>query len=234
MYYFYSVLCNIIRHDCCCCCFWLIIQIMYSPANRVWQTNETVKRSWSDSDQLMMSMSSLRSHVRFSVCVCAKGKARLISCIISACEQSIAGSRSVKEISCTTACHSTAALLQTGTSTSILTLHRHFLSARYLSGLSFSGEYEQYDRKKYWTERHVTRCGDDGWGSFLFKKLAGRGGHDRVIRCASGMAICLPHKAASRAACRHACILIGLICSTIGRCRLIKKCQKSADKSVDL
>ncbi len=64
----------------------------------------------------------------------------VISCIISACEQSTAGSRSVKEISCTTACHSTAALLQTGTSTSILTLHRHFLSARYLSGLSFSFE----------------------------------------------------------------------------------------------
>ncbi len=33
---------------------------------------------------------------------------------------------------------STAALLQTATS--ILTLHRPFLSARYLSGLSFSGE----------------------------------------------------------------------------------------------
>ncbi len=46
----------------------------------------------------------------------------------------------MKEISCTTACHSTAALLQTGTSTSILTLHRHFLSVRYLSGLSFSFE----------------------------------------------------------------------------------------------
>ncbi len=47
---------------------------------------------------------------------------------------------SVAQISCTTACDSTAALLQTGTSTSILTLH--FLSARYLSGLSFSGEHE--------------------------------------------------------------------------------------------
>ncbi len=30
---FYSVLCNRIRHNCCCC-FWLIIQIMYIPANR--------------------------------------------------------------------------------------------------------------------------------------------------------------------------------------------------------
>ncbi len=181
MYYFYSVLCNRIRHDCCCC--WLIIQIMYSLANRVWQTNETVKRSWSDSDQFWRWCLCPHWEVtRDSVCVCVqKENARLISCIISACEQSIAGSRSVKEISCTTACHSTAALLQTGTSTSILTLHRHFLSARYLSGLSFSGEYEQYDRKKYWTERHVTRCGDDGWGSFLFKKLAGRGGHDRVV-----------------------------------------------------
>ncbi len=36
MYYFYSVLCNRIRHNCCCCCcFWLIIQIMYCPANRL-------------------------------------------------------------------------------------------------------------------------------------------------------------------------------------------------------
>ncbi len=77
-------------------------------------------------------------------CVCVqKENARLISCIISACEQSIAGSRSVKEISCTTACHSTAALLQTGASTSILTLHQHFLSVRYLRGLSFSGEHER-------------------------------------------------------------------------------------------
>ncbi len=41
MYYFYSVLCNRIRHNCCCCCcFWLIIQIMYSPANRVFPFSE--------------------------------------------------------------------------------------------------------------------------------------------------------------------------------------------------
>ncbi len=53
-------------------------------------------------------MSSLRRHARFSVCV-QKESACFISCIISACEQSIAGSRSVKEISCTTACHSSAA-----------------------------------------------------------------------------------------------------------------------------
>ncbi len=38
---------------------------------------------------------------------------------------------SVAQISCTTACHSTAALLQTATS--ILTIHKHFLLARYLS-----------------------------------------------------------------------------------------------------
>ncbi len=37
MYYFYSVLCNRIRHNCC---FWLIIQIMYSPANRVFLFSE--------------------------------------------------------------------------------------------------------------------------------------------------------------------------------------------------
>ncbi len=34
----YSVLCNRIRHNCCWCCFWLIIQIMYSPANRPFNT----------------------------------------------------------------------------------------------------------------------------------------------------------------------------------------------------
>ncbi len=78
------------------------------------------------------------------VCVCVqKENTCLISYIISACELSIAGKRSVKQIGCTTACHSTAALLQTGTSTSILTLHIHFLSAHYLSRLSFSGEHEQ-------------------------------------------------------------------------------------------
>ncbi len=58
----------------------------------------------------------------------------------------------MKKISRTTACHSTAALLQTGTC--ILTLHRHFLSARYLNGLRFSGEHErpvteQCDGEKY-------------------------------------------------------------------------------------
>ncbi len=80
-------------------------------------------------------------------------------------------------------------------------------------------------------ERSITRCSDNGRGSSLFKKLAGRGGHYRVMRCASGMAICLPHEAASRVACRHTCILIGLICSTIGRCRLTKKMPKLADWS---
>ncbi len=48
---------------------------------------------------------------------------------------------SIAQISCTTACDSTAALLQTGTS--ILMLYRHFLSVRYLSGFSFSGEPER-------------------------------------------------------------------------------------------
>ncbi len=51
----------------------------------------------------------------------------------------------------------------------------------------------------------------------------------RVIRCTSGMANCLPHEAASRVSWRCACILIGLICSPIGRCRLIKKFPKSDD-----
>ncbi len=40
--------------------------------------------------------------------------------------------------------------------------------------------------------------------------------------------ICLLHWVASHVACRCACILIGLICSTIGRYGLIKKCQKSS------
>ncbi len=80
-------------------------------------------------------------------------------------------------------------------------------------------------------ERSVTRRSDDGWESSLFKELAGRGGHHRVIRCAGGMPICSPHEAASHVACRRACILIGLICSTIGRCRLVKKKKKSVDWS---
>ncbi len=45
---------------------------------------------------------------------------------------------SVAQYSCTTACHSTVTLLQTGI------LHRNFLSVRYLSGLCFSGEHEWY------------------------------------------------------------------------------------------
>ncbi len=59
---------------------------------------------------------------------------------------------SVAQISCT-ACHSTAALLQTATS--ILTLHRPFLSVRYMSGLCFFGERvtEQNDR----AERHTAQ-----------------------------------------------------------------------------
>ncbi len=83
------------------------------------------------------------SHARFSVCVCAKGKRASHKLYYQRMWAEHSVSRSVKEISCTTACHSTAALLQTGTSTSILTLHRHFLSARYLRGLSFSGEHER-------------------------------------------------------------------------------------------
>ncbi len=49
-------------------------------------------------EMLFMFMFSLRHQVRFDVCV-LKENTRLISCIISKCEQSIAGSRSVKEIS---------------------------------------------------------------------------------------------------------------------------------------
>ncbi len=46
---------------------------------------------------------------------------------------------SIVQYSCITACHSTAALLQIGTSI----LHRNFLSVRYLSGLCFFGEHER-------------------------------------------------------------------------------------------
>ncbi len=74
-------------------------------------------------------------------------------------------------------------------------------------------------------EQSITQRSDDGWGRSLFKKLAGRGGHHRVIRCASVMAICL-HEAVSRLACRRACLLISSICSTIGRCQFIKKMPK--------
>ncbi len=76
-----------------------------------------------------------------------------------------------------------------------------------------------------------SRGSDDGWGSSLFKKLTGRGGHHRVIHCASGMAICFPHEAASLVACWRACILIGLICSTIGWCWLILK--KAKNRPID-
>ncbi len=69
-----------------------------------------------------------------SVCVCAKGNRASHKLYY----QRMWADKWRRFYSCTTACHSTAALLQTGTSTSILTLHRHFLSARYLSGLCFS------------------------------------------------------------------------------------------------
>ncbi len=65
---------------------------------------------------------------------------------------------SVALYSFTTACQSTAALLQTDTSTSMLTLHRHFLSVRYLRGHLFRCAWavtEQNDRVGYWTERHA-------------------------------------------------------------------------------
>ncbi len=45
---FYSVLCNRIRYNCCC--FWLIIQIMYSPANRVFSFS--MQRRWFHPDHV--------------------------------------------------------------------------------------------------------------------------------------------------------------------------------------
>ncbi len=81
----------------------------------------------------------------------------------------------------------------------------HFLPTSCISRNSNEVMYKQP------IEWSVTRHSDDGWGSSLFKKLAGRGGHHRVIRCASRMAICLPHEAVSHVACRRACILIGLL-----------------------
>ncbi len=82
------------------------------------------------------------------------------------------------------------------------------------------------------TKRHVAQW----WWlrEFSLQKVRRQMGTSQGYPFASGMAICLQHEAESRVACRRACILIGLICSTIGRCRLIKKCQKSADQSVDL
>ncbi len=75
-----------------------------------------------------------------------------------------AESRSLKEILLvfsSTACHSTVALLQTGTSI----LHRNFLSAHYLSILSFSmsgkcAECTMIARNIEWS---VTRRSNDGW-----------------------------------------------------------------------
>ncbi len=75
-----------------------------------------------------------------------------------------AESRSLKEILLvfsSTACHSTVALLQTGTSI----LHGNILSAHYLSILSFSmsgkcAECTMIARNIEWS---VTRRSDDGW-----------------------------------------------------------------------
>ncbi len=50
---------------------------------------------------------------------------------------------------------STSALLQTGTS--ILTLHRPFLSVRYLTGLCFSGEHERQLSRMIRAERHAAQ-----------------------------------------------------------------------------
>ncbi len=52
-----------------------------------------------------------------------------------------------------------AALLQ---ASSILTLHRPFLSTRYLSRLCFSSEHERWLSRII--ERSITRRSDDGWG----------------------------------------------------------------------
>ncbi len=50
-------------------------------------------------------------------------------------------------------------------------LHRPFLSARYLSGLCFSGEHEQQLNRMI--ERSVTRRSDDGWGRAETQTLLG-------------------------------------------------------------
>ncbi len=181
-----------------------------------------MKRSWRDSEQFWRC-SCVYVLIETSLalqCVCVqKENARLISCIIiSACEQSIVGSRSVKEISCTTACHSTAALLQTGTSASILTLHRHFLSAHYLSGL-FRWAWavtEQIDRAEYWTKRHAAQW----WRlrEFSLQNVCRQRGISQgypLCRCNGNL---LAARGSVSVACWRIRILIGLICSTIGRC----------------
>ncbi len=76
---------------------------------------------------------------------------------------------SVVQNSCTTACDSTAALLQTGTS--ILMLHRHFLAVRYLSRLLFRWAWavtEQNDRverhtAQWWRLRERGNLNTAGW-----------------------------------------------------------------------
>ncbi len=77
------------------------------------------------------------------VCVCVKGKHTSHKLYYQRMwAEHIAGSRSVKEISCTKACHTHSTAAGTGASTSTLTLHRHSFSARYL---------------KYWTECHAVQ-----------------------------------------------------------------------------
>ncbi len=168
-----------------------------------------MKRSWRDSEQFWRC-SCVYVLIETSLalqCLCVqKENARLISCIIiSACEQSIVGSRSVKEISCTTACHSTAVLLQTGTSASILTLHRHFLSARYRVNIA-----------EYWTERHTAQW----WRlrEFSLQNVSRQRGISQgypLCRCNGNL---LAARGSLSVACWRICILIGLICSTIGQC----------------
>ncbi len=62
MCYFYSVLCNRIRHKCCC--FWLIIQIMYSPANRVFSFSK-----WGGGTILIMCTQNLPFNTFYMQCI---------------------------------------------------------------------------------------------------------------------------------------------------------------------
>ncbi len=194
-----------------------------------------MKRSWRDSEQFWRCCSCVYVLIETShalQCVCAKGKGASHKLYY----QRIWVEHSGQQISEGDQLYHS--MLQHSSATAnrnkynVLTLHRHFLLACYLSRQLFRWAWavtEQYDRERN-IERSVTR---QWWWlrEFSLQKVSKQRGTSPGD---SGMAICLPHEAASRVACRRACILICLICNTLGLCRFIKKYQKSSDQSVDL
>ncbi len=148
----------------------------------------------------------------------------------------------IAQYSCTTACNSTAALLQT----SILTLFERTWLFRWAWAVT-----EQNDRAEYWTEHHAAHW----W------RLRERGKLNTTGRCGINIQLlkiqCIRQNASSRHiicldyflyssysrnrfspkkvtrilfpnviltyCILHTCVLIWLICSTIGQCQLIKR-----------